>query len=167
MSTAKYIPLLDKYLVWQDGAPKLATAAQLRACCCPGGYPGCACETYCIAGYVDGDIDGSCAGGMAAGEGHPVWDGTLPKIESSACDYGRYPFAHGYWLVIDGYQISSVTLYATAHSGGSTKYRLQIASYGGLLWEGWRELADGIAGDYTRESGCDTTTTLTVECADA
>jgi len=38
VSTAKYIPALDKYLVWQSGAPKLATREELLACCC-----GCEC----------------------------------------------------------------------------------------------------------------------------
>lgn len=54
MSNATYIPAWDKYLLWQDGAPVLATAAELEACCC--------CER-CAEGsnwYCIGPEDGTC-----------------------------------------------------------------------------------------------------------
>lgn len=79
MSTAKYIPSMDKYLLWQGGKPKFATRAELEACCCEPSCPDCTtCPSPITATFS----------GLGGGTGCSDLNGAWELTYQTACTWG-------------------------------------------------------------------------------
>jgi hypothetical protein len=115
-------------------------------------------DVYHLANPGGFDVSGSTAQESTA----PAWDGRLPFDGTwqdwRVTDYGNN--AHS----VCGREMWSARLYPDA-GNGFWVFMCDLNAGGGgeLLWTGTRPFENGIAGDYTRVDGCDTTTqTVTI-----
>ena len=120
---------------------------------------------YQLKNYSDGDL-ANCADCVASGL--DAWDGTFQAVAAQGldgCDWGCFDGPCD--LSIDGKRLYKAVLQYTGMSGGR-RWGLRVTCYknpGNFynVWWGWKATGVTPAGIYTRDVGCDATSTLEVE----